>query len=84
MSGAPTPSICYWPKLAYWDGATGGLRADQPGMPGFIKIGKTLLEDVSQRLVQLHTTGVPFPFVPAFACKVPNAEDIDKVALGYT
>jgi hypothetical protein len=49
-----------------------------PAMPGFVKIGKTLLEDVGQRLAQLYTTGVPFPFELAFACKVPNADEVEK------
>lgn len=49
-----------------------------PAMPGFVKIGKTLLEDVSQRLAQLYTTGVPFPFELVFACKVPNADEVEK------
>jgi hypothetical protein len=49
-----------------------------PAMPGFVKIGKTLLEDVSQRLAQLYTTGVPFPFELAFACKVPNADEVER------
>jgi hypothetical protein len=49
-----------------------------PAMPGFVKIGKTLIEDVSQRLSQLYTTGVPFPFELAFACKVPNAEEVER------
>lgn len=49
-----------------------------PAMPGFVKIGKTLLEDVGQRLSQLYTTGVPFPFELAFACKVPNADEVEK------
>lgn len=49
-----------------------------PAMPGLIKIGKTQLEDVGQRLKQLYTTGVPFPFELAFACKVPNADDLEQ------
>lgn len=49
-----------------------------PAMPGFIKIGKTLIEDVNQRLGQLYTTGVPFPFELAFACKVPNADEVER------
>ncbi len=49
-----------------------------PAMPGFVKIGKTLMEDVSQRLAQLYTTGVPFPFELAFACKVPNADEVER------
>jgi hypothetical protein len=49
-----------------------------PAMPGFVKIGKTLLDDVGQRLAQLYTTGVPFPFELVFACKVPNADEVEK------
>ena len=49
-----------------------------PAMPGFIKIGKTLIEDVNIRLSQLYTTGVPFPFELAFACKVPNADEVER------
>lgn len=49
-----------------------------PAMPGFVKIGKTLLEDVSIRLAQLYTTGVPFPFDLVFACKVPNADEVER------
>ncbi len=33
-----------------------------PPMPGFVKIGRTQIEDVSQRLIQLYTTGESFPF----------------------
>jgi hypothetical protein len=43
-----------------------------PAMPGFVKIGMTSMAEVSIRLAQLYTTGVPFPFELAFACKVPN------------
>lgn len=49
-----------------------------PAMPGFVKIGKTFIEDVSVRLQQLYTTGVPFPFDLAFACKVPNADEVER------
>jgi len=41
-----------------------------PAMPNLVKIGMTELQDVNQRLAQLYTTGVPFPFELAFACKV--------------
>jgi hypothetical protein len=47
-------------------------------MPGFIKIGKTDNENVIVRLAQLYTTGVPFPFELAFACKVANADEVEK------
>ena len=41
-----------------------------PAMPNLVKIGKTELQDVNIRLAQLYTTGVPFPYDLAFACKV--------------
>lgn len=49
-----------------------------PSMPNMVKIGKTYLEDVASRLAQLYTTGVPFPFQLAFACKVPNADEVER------
>lgn len=49
-----------------------------PAMPGFVKIGKTSIEDVNQRLAQLYTTGVPFPFELAYACKVANADEVER------
>ena len=52
-----------------------------PAMPGFVKIGKTFIEDVGVRLQQLYTTGVPFPFDLAYACKVPNADEVERAAL---
>lgn len=49
-----------------------------PAMPNLVKIGMTELQDVSLRLAQLYTTGVPFPFELAYACKVPNAGEVEK------
>lgn len=49
-----------------------------PAMPGFVKIGMTELSDVTGRLAQLYTTGVPFPFELVYACKVPNADEVEK------
>ena len=49
-----------------------------PAMPGFVKIGRTFLEDVNVRLTQLYSTSVPFPFELAFACKVLNAAEVEK------
>lgn len=48
-----------------------------PAMPGLIKIGMTSFEDVSQRLSQLYSAGVPFPFELAFACRVPDAQRVE-------
>lgn len=47
-------------------------------MPGLVKIGHTNQEDANVRIGQLYTTGVPVPFELAFACKVQNAEDVEK------
>lgn len=49
-----------------------------PAMPGFVKIGMTAAEDINIRLSQLYSTGVPFPFDLVFACKVSNAEEVEK------
>lgn len=49
-----------------------------PAMPGLVKIGKTTQEDVSVRLAQLYSTGVPVPFKLEFACKVENADEVEK------
>lgn len=47
-------------------------------MPGLIKIGRTAQEDANVRIAQLYSTGVPVPFTLAFACKVPNSEEVEK------
>jgi hypothetical protein len=49
-----------------------------PAIPGLVKIGKTSQEDVSVRLAQLYSTGVPVPFKLEFACKVENADEVEK------
>lgn len=49
-----------------------------PAMPGLVKIGYTTQLDANTRISQLYTTGVPFPFDLQFACKVPNAEEVEK------
>lgn len=49
-----------------------------PAMPGLVKIGYTTQLDANTRISQLYTTGVPFPFDLRFACKVPNAEEVEK------
>jgi len=48
-----------------------------PAMPGMVKIGMTS-DEVSLRLSQLYTTGVPFPFELQFACRVYNAAEVEK------
>jgi len=47
-------------------------------MPGIVKIGYTAQSDANQRIAQLYTTGVPVPFDLEFACKVVNAEEVER------
>ena len=49
-----------------------------PAMPGLVKIGYTTQEDANARIAQLYTTGVPVPFELNFACKVQNAEEVER------
>jgi hypothetical protein len=49
-----------------------------PAMPGLVKIGRTAGQDATARIDQLYTTGVPVPFKLEFACKVENAEEVEK------
>lgn len=49
-----------------------------PAMPGIIKIGKTIHEDVKVRMAQLYSTGVPVPFECLYAAKVANIDDVEK------
>jgi hypothetical protein len=48
-----------------------------PVMPGLVKIGYTKQKDAKIRIDQLYTTGVPIPFDICYACKVPNAEEVE-------
>jgi hypothetical protein len=47
-------------------------------MPGIVKIGMTEESDANARIGQLYTTGVPFPFELAFACKVDNPIAVER------
>ena len=48
-----------------------------PAMPDLVKIGKTT-RDVSLRLSDLYTTGVPLPFECEYAAKVRNVDETEK------
>jgi hypothetical protein len=48
-----------------------------PAMPSIVKIGYTDQEDLSIRIAQLYTTGVPVPFEVAFAALVENAQTVE-------
>lgn len=45
-------------------------------MPGYVKIGKT--NNLEQRMRQLYRTPVPLPFECFYACRVENAEKVEK------
>ena len=47
-------------------------------MPGLVKIGRTTHDDPQARLSQLYTTGVPVPFDIEYACRVPNATEVER------
>lgn len=47
-------------------------------MPGYIKIGYTKQSDAQLRIDQLYTSGIPVPFDLEYACKVKNAEEVEK------
>lgn len=49
-----------------------------PAMPNLVKIGRTSTEDVNKRMKDLYSTGVPFEFQLAFACRVENTEEVEK------
>jgi hypothetical protein len=50
-----------------------------PGMQGQLKIGMTDKEDISLRMKELYTTGVPFPFDCVYACTVEDNEKVEKL-----
>lgn len=49
-----------------------------PAMPGLVKIGMTGSSEADERVAQLYTPGVPFPFKLEFACRVPNPGEVEK------
>ena len=56
-------------------------------MPGLTKIGMTTQDDITPRLNQLYTTGVPVPFECAYACQVKECENVERalqLAFGNT
>lgn len=48
-----------------------------PAMPGLVKIGKTTQSDVSLRMNQLYTTGVPVPFECVYAIEVSDCTKVE-------
>lgn len=49
-----------------------------PSMPGLVKIGKTKQADVSTRMGQLYSTGVPVPFECIYAVKVQDCTKVES------
>ena len=50
-------------------------------MSGYIKIGKTLQDDVKQRLKALsNPSGVPAPFECRYAAEVADAKKVEKAS----
>ena len=49
-----------------------------PAMPGLVKIGKTTQSDVTARISQLYTTGVPLPFDCEYAVKVADMAQVEN------
>ena len=47
-------------------------------MPGYIKIGLTRQEEMSDRLRQLDNTSTPLPFECYFAAKVPDCRKLER------
>jgi len=47
-------------------------------MPGLVKIGQTTQAEANVRIAQLYSTGVPVPFKLEFACKVHDAEPVER------
>ena len=48
-----------------------------PAMPGLAKIGKTTQADVTLRMNQLYTTGVPVPFECVYAVEVKDCTRVE-------
>ena len=49
-----------------------------PAMPNLVKIGKTTQSDISVRLSQLYSTGVPLPFSCVYAAEVEDCTKAEK------
>jgi len=48
-----------------------------PAMPGLVKIGQTINE-ITNRMNELNTTGVPLPFDCLFACEVDDCKLVEN------
>ena len=48
-----------------------------PAMPELTKVGRTSQDDVTSRMNQLYTTGVPVPFECEYACQLKDSEAVE-------
>ena len=69
-------------------GEAGSAELPDPGfvyiltnaaMPTYVKIGMTRKDDVTARLRELDTTGVPLPFEIAYHARVPHCAKLERV-----
>jgi len=49
-----------------------------PSMPGIVKIGKTNLQGLQERMSRLYNTSVALPFHCFYACEVENQDLVEK------
>ena len=49
-----------------------------PAMPDLVKIGMTTRKDVKERMNELYSTGVPYPFVCEYAVEVEDSLAVEK------
>ena len=49
-----------------------------PAMPDLTKIGQTTQEDITFRMSQLYSTGVPVPFECIYACRVNDSGAVES------
>ena len=49
-----------------------------PAMEGLVKIGRTTQADISIRMSQLYSTGVPVPFECIYAVKVDDCVKVES------
>lgn len=49
-----------------------------PAMKGLVKIGMTIREEVSIRMAELYSTGVPVPFECSFAGRVADVKAVER------
>ncbi|MCB9262354.1 MAG: GIY-YIG nuclease family protein [Flavobacteriales bacterium] len=47
-------------------------------MPNLVKIGLTKRSEVTQRMSELYSTGVPIPFECCYACRVTDVSKVEK------